>query len=239
MSILFSEIYTKSIALFDDPKITKAYETSKIQFDKIMYTYLQNVIGLFNNPVSIGVRLSNYKEPNGVMEIYNNPGTQRTFDVDGQIDLTKANCIYDFIQDGKHVQGTINILEKKITFPETEPPEKDVKQYSFEQYYVGEFLDDFNLLNSRTSIGNKLIVGEIKDILARMLVKAWAEEERNLLVDIRNLMQDSDFKITGNDKVLKAKNSWVDQLDNEILLLLNKLSWNIRFMNGSQKIGRG
>ena len=52
-------------------------------------------------------------------------------------------------------------------------------------------------------------------------------------------MQDSDFKLTGNDRVLKSKNLWVDQLDTEILQLQNKLAWNIRFMNGSQKIGRG
>jgi hypothetical protein len=30
MSILFSDIYTKAIALFDDPKITVAYTTNKI-----------------------------------------------------------------------------------------------------------------------------------------------------------------------------------------------------------------
>jgi hypothetical protein len=30
MSILFSDVYTKAIALFDDPKITMAYATNKI-----------------------------------------------------------------------------------------------------------------------------------------------------------------------------------------------------------------
>ena len=30
MSILFSDIYKKAIALFDDPKITKAYKTNEI-----------------------------------------------------------------------------------------------------------------------------------------------------------------------------------------------------------------
>ena len=32
MAILFTDIYSKAIALFDDPKITIAYETNKIQF---------------------------------------------------------------------------------------------------------------------------------------------------------------------------------------------------------------
>ena len=59
-----------------------------------------------------------------------------------------------------------------------------------------------------------------------------------MLLDIRNIMQDSDFKITGNDRILKSKNEWIDQLDTEILQLQNKLAWNIRFMKGSSNIGR-
>ena len=79
----------------------------------------------------------------------------------------------------------------------------------------------------------------VQNILARLLVKSWAEEERNLLLDIRNIMQDSDFKITGNDKVLTSKNKWVDQLDTEVLQYQNRLAWIIRFMGGSRMIGRG
>ena len=79
----------------------------------------------------------------------------------------------------------------------------------------------------------------VQNILARLLVKSWAEEERNLLLDIRNIMQDSDFKITGNDKILTSKNKWVDQLDTEVLQYQNRLAWIIRFMGGSRMIGRG
>ena len=47
MGILFSDVYRKAIALFDDPRITTAYETNPLQFNKIMYTYLQNAISMF------------------------------------------------------------------------------------------------------------------------------------------------------------------------------------------------
>ena len=238
MSISFNEIYTKAIALFDDPKITKAYKTNKVQFNKIMYTYLQNAIALFTNPASIGIRLSQYLEPEGLLEVYNEPGEQTTFIVDPQIDLAKENCIYTYIQDNQYIEGSIDVVNGTVTFVPVDS-ESGIKQFAFEQYFVGEFSDDFKNFNSHTTAGDKLIIGEIKDILARLLVKAWAEEERNLLLDIRNLMQDSDFKITGNDRVLKAKDQWVDQLDDEILQLQTKLAWNIRFMNGSKRIGRG
>ena len=52
-------------------------------------------------------------------------------------------------------------------------------------------------------------------------------------------MQDSDFKIMSNDRILKAKNEWVDQLDSEIYNYQNRLAWQIRFMGGSKFIGRG
>lgn len=79
----------------------------------------------------------------------------------------------------------------------------------------------------------------VQNILARLLVKAWGEEERNMLLDIRNIMQDSDFKLTGNDKILTSKNAWINQLDSEVLQYQNRLAWMIRFMDGSRMIGRG
>lgn len=234
MSILFSDIYTKAIALFDDPKITKAYKVNKVQFYKIMYTYLQNAIALFTNPASVGMRLANYNEPIGTMETFDANGVTSTFVLGEDFEIIDGS-VYTYIEGHITVNGTLNKEARTVTFPDVLP---EGQQYAFEQYYCGEFLDGLTGLNIKTNQGDSLIVGEIKDILARLLVKAWAESERNLLLDIRNLMQDSDFKITGNDKVLKAKNQWIDQLDTEILQLQNKLAWNIRFMSSSSIIGR-
>ena len=79
MSILFSEIYEKSIGLFDDPKITLSYKKNKIQFHKLMYTYLQNSISMFNNPARIGFLLSKYTAPKGTMEVFQGDGINSTF----------------------------------------------------------------------------------------------------------------------------------------------------------------
>ena len=235
MSILFSDIYTKAIALFDDPKITVAYQTNIIQFDKIMYTYLQNAISMFNNPVSVGMRLSMYNEPVGTMEIFEGDGENSTFVLDDEFEI-KPNSEYCYIEGDIMVKGELDIENRIVSFPDVL---EEGQQYAFEQYYVGEFLDDFSGLNKNTKGGNSLIIGEIKDILARLLVKSWAENERNLLTDIRNVLQDSDFKLTSNASILTSKNKWIDQLDWEILQHQNRLAWNIRFMNGSANIGRG
>ena len=134
------------------------------------------------------------------------------------------------------VKGKLDIENRTVTFPDVL---EEGQQYAFEQYYVGEFLDEFKDLNKNTRSGNSLIIGEIKDILARLLVRAWAENERNMVTEIRNVLQDSDFKLTSNASILNSKNKWIDQLDSEILQHQNRLAWNIRFMKGSMNIGRG
>ena len=134
------------------------------------------------------------------------------------------------------VKGKLDIENRTVTFPDVL---EEGQQYAFEQYYVGEFLDEFKDLNKNTRAGNSLIIGEIKDILARLLVRAWAENERNMVTEIRNVLQDSDFKLTSNASILNSKNKWIDQLDSEILQHQNRLAWNIRFMKGSMNIGRG
>lgn len=235
MSILFSDIYTKAIALFDDPKITIAYQTNIIQFDKLMYTYLQNAISMFNNPVSIGMRLATYNEPVGTMEIFEGDGETSTFTLDENFEI-RPNSHYCFIEGNIKVQGDFDEETRTVKFPDILPKGQ---QYAFEQYYVGEFTGDFSGLNQNTSQGNTLIINSIKDILARLLVKSWAESERNLLMDIRNILQDSDFKLTSNARILESKNKWIDQLEWEVLQYQNRLAWNIRFMKGSTHIGRG
>ena len=234
-TILFSDIYTKAIALFDDPKITIAYQTNKIQFYKLMYSFLQNAIAMFTNPASVGMKLSSYNEPKGTLEVFEGDGNTNTFKIDDDFEIMD-NSVYSYIEGQLITKGTFNKETREVTFPDVLP---EGQQYAFEQYYVGEFTGKFADFNSKTNSGDNLVIGEIKDILARLLVKAWAESERNLLLDIRNIMQDSDFKLTGNDRILNAKDKWVDQLDTEILQLQSKLAWNIRFMSGSKRIGRG
>ena len=87
MGFLFSDVYTKAIALFDDPRITKAYETDRVQFSKIMYTYMQNAIGMFNNPLSVSLRLSEYNEPKGTMQIFQGDGKNNEFLLDEEFEI--------------------------------------------------------------------------------------------------------------------------------------------------------
>lgn len=235
MSILFSDIYEKAIALFDDPKITVAYQTNIIQFDKLMYTYLQNAITMFHNPASIALKLASYNEPSGVMQVWVSDGANSTLKLDDTFEI-KENSEYLFIEGELTVEGVLDKDSRTVTFPDVLP---EGKEYAFEQYYVGEFLDTFTNFNKKVPGSDTMVQNTIKDILARLLVRAWGEGERNLLLDIRNILQDSDFKLTPNNRILDSKNEWIDQLDSEIFQLQNRLAWMIRFTGSSTNIGRG
>lgn len=235
MSILFCDIYSKAIALFNDPKITKAYETNTVQFDKLMYTFLQDSIAIFTNPSLIAMKLQNYKEPKGTMEIFDGDGESNSFELSESFEILD-NSKYVYIENQSIVEGTLDKELRTITFPDVLP---EGQQYAFEQYYVGEFTDNFGGTNRMVPGIDKLVKEEVKDILARLLVKTWSESQRNDLLDIRGLMTDGDFKLMGNDRILKSKDQWVAQLEDEVLRLQNKLAWNIRFMNSSKNLGRG
>lgn len=240
--ILFNEIYEKSVHLFGDPKITQAYKTNQIQFCKIMYNYLQNAVALFNNPLIVTSKLTAMNLPSGLMEKFTIENSTLTednkysFNLDPEFELLD-NSLYNFIEGDLLISNGILDKENKIViFPDKLP---QGQEYAFEQYFPGAFTTDFKNFNVNTTGINEVVKNIVKDILARLLVKCWAEEERNLVLDIRNLLQDSDFKLMSNSAITRSKNEWVNQLDTEIHNLQNRLSWSIRFAGSSLVTGIG
>ena len=226
LNISFKGIYTKAIGLFDDPKLTIAYNTNLMQFYKLMYTYLQNSISLFNNPLSAVKLLGSYREPNGQMEVFIGNGMTNEFDLDKDF-IISDNSVYQSIINGKSVEATIDKENKKVIFPEIVG---EGVEASIEQYYIGEFESAFDSTIG-TPIQQQVMVNQIQDILARLLVKSWGENTRNFLLDIQNILMDSDFKLHSASAALTSKNAWLDQLDQEILQYQNKLAWNMRMMS--------
>lgn len=251
MSILFSEIYDKAIGLFDDPKITVAYETNKIQYEKLMYSFLQNAIDMFHNPSSIAIMLSDYNPPQGLMEVFDGDGITQSFELSKEFEII-PNSKYIYIEGDKQVTGKIektskevgvdsdgnSIIEEfyQITFPDILP---NGQQYAVEQYYCGEFNADFKGLNRNVPKQKNMIKEQVKGILARLLIKAWAEDQRNDYVEVHNILTDSDFKLHPASSMLKENNNWVRQLDMEVNEMQTRLSWIIRFGQSNSYIGRG
>lgn len=221
MGILFSEIYTKAFGLFDDPKITAAFQTNKVQFYKIMYTYLQNAIAQFSTPSEIAYKLSNYKEPKGTMDKFVSDGVKTSYDLDEDFEIME-NSAYIYTEGELQTSGKIE--NRVITFNDLLPVGQE---YSVEQYYIGEIICDFSGIIVDEG-GDSFVKQKVTNILARLLVESWAENQRNFLLDIKNTMSDTDFKLTSNSPILKSKIVWVAQLNDEIREDKNSLDWKIR-----------
>lgn len=220
MKISFADIYEKAIGLFDDPRITEAYYSSIVDFQKMMYTYLQNGISLFNNPLDIAIQLSNFTLPKGTLETFETSENQQVFSLDESF-LILDGSVYEYKVDGKKSKGEFNKEERIVSFLESG------NIYTFEQYFPGEF--NINLSSLGGEKIQRVAVVSIKDILARTLIRAWSEEKRNFLLDIQNILNDTDFKVHPASAALRSKSIWVEQLENETAELSNKLAWLIKF----------
>lgn len=239
MSILFSDIYNKSIALFNDPKITVAYETDKIQYEKLMYSFLQNAIGMFHNPSAIAIKLSDYDPPKGTMEVFEGDGETQTFELSEDFEIIE-NSKYTYIEGNRRVTGKITKDEDTgkytVAFPDILP---QGQQYAVEQYFCGRFNADFKGLNRNAPKQEKMIEAQVKDILARLLIQAWAESQRNDYNDVNNILTDTDFKLHPAYNMLKENNNFVQKLNMESNEMQTRLGWIIRFGQSNSYIGRG
>jgi hypothetical protein len=228
--ILFEEIYNKAVVLFDDPKITTAYEENKIAFCKHMYSFFNNVS--IYEPVIIGQILSNITKPEGKMELFNSNGDSNEFNVEMDI---PDDAIVMYYRDGNITSGVYDPTSKMVKF-DGEVLEKN-KEYGIEYYYPGSYNGDFSVISSDPLV-NQDIEHKVKNILARLLVIAWAESVKNMLVDIQGILRDTDFKLTPNSQILTAKIKWIDDLYRQNLSEQNKLSWRIRYSHDIGKFKR-
>ena len=166
------------------------------------------------------------------MEIFDSDGTTKEFTVDMKI---PENAILMFYADGKIINGNYNAETNVVNF-DGEVLQSG-KEYALEYYYPGSYNGDFSIISS-----DKIVIGDIeqkvKNILARLLVIAWAESVKNMLVDIQGILRDTDFKLTPNSQILSAKVKWVDDLYAQNLLEQTKLSWRLRYSHNLGKFKR-
>lgn len=225
--ILFEEIYNKAFSLFDDPKITKAYETNKIVFCKYMYSFFNNIS--IYEPVIIGQILSDITEPKGEMEVIEADGINSTYTLSLEI---PENSQINFRENGEIVSAVYK--DGNVIFPNVL---NAGEEYSIEYYFAGCYNQDFSQITNNASVA-KNIEKKVKDILARLLVIAWSESVRDMLTDIQGLLRDTDFKLTPNSQILNSKVNWVEKLQTKNQEEQTKLSWIVRYSKNNGRFTR-
>lgn len=205
MALLFKDIYREAVHLFDDPTIQKAYAEDCVKWQKMMYPYLQNGIHRFTNPTKIAFALSDQASPYGQIDTMVGNGS-KSYNVDSSF-VPNENCDFSF-KIGKEYDYGATYEDGIVTF--SRPVQQGMK-CSIEWYFGGQFNTDFSSCTSATC-SKEQIEYQVRGILANALVLGWAENEQNFLLDIRNLLNDTDFKLYSNANSLKAKLDWTKQL---------------------------
>lgn len=226
--IQFSDIYERTVNLIDDPDINRAYLTNTIEFQKIMYNFLINGLSYITHPIKVTDALAQYNKPTGETEVGACEAGKQAYNIEMDIPEDAEVVFYIDTPSKKGVlvkqqaEAAYDVTDKTVTFVK---PVSDGEQYEIEWYKAGEFTADFT--QAGAAIGSSM-TKRVIEILARTTVIAWAEKEQNFLLDIRNLLNDTDFKLHSPANSLKTKTEWVNSLQFEIYSLQNRLDWDLR-----------
>lgn len=189
MATSYVDIYTRAINRFDDPSITSAYNTNPIDFFQVMLGYLENAIPAFTTPVIMLDILNDTMNYSEQTELFNGTGATDTF------------VLSTIPPTGSYFYAEVNGISQEVSYIEitnsvqfiTDPP-LGVENVSVQWYFAGQF--------------NQTLTNKQQDILSGLLVQSWSEKEKNFLLDIRRLLNDTDYKMGVESSNITSKGNW-------------------------------
>lgn len=220
-SISFDEIFSRAVVLFDDPDIRRDYVFDSVKFQKRMRSYLIGGLGKFSNPSIVASKLSKYNEQDGFLEEWDGDGSN-VYILSSE---PKSNSALVCKINGKpDLQATYNPTDKSVTFSHN--VEKG-ETCSAEWYYAGGFSSDLEKTVFNSYLNKNSIMERVKDILAHCLCTCYAEKNKNFILEIRNTLNNTDWKIASPANSTKSKIDWYNNCRAELDDLTNKLGWDM------------
>lgn len=217
MATLFTSIYGKAVNSFDDPFIKNIYGDT-ITFFKVMWGYMQNAIPEFCIPESVVSKMQNIITPTGQTELFDGDGVNNIFTLST---TPLADSYFKCLVEDVEVSGTFNYNSNEIELASTPLVGND--NVSIEWYYAGSFVDTLEQREER--------------IMTMLWVLNWAEKEKNYLLDIRRLLNDTDFKLSAEAPNMNAKNNWYSSMREEVLNMMKQYNWSLYRTQLRQKYG--
>jgi hypothetical protein len=205
MTTSFLEVYNRAISSLDDPALTNGYSISPIGFYKIMYNFLQLGIPRFTNPLSEIGKLNTQNLPIGYSESFTISGSVTNYPLST---TPVSNSLFQYSLNGASTSGSYTILSNTVSFDDTFPGQTAIAEW----YFPGEFVND---------LGSMELV-----ILSKLTVLSWMEKEKNFLLDIRRVLQDTDFKLGSEANSVRAKMEWFYNAQESVDKLMQQYSWS-------------
>lgn len=229
--IYFRDIFDRAFNLFDDPDISKKYFNDQAGFQADMLDYLIIGKNKFTSPTAITNRLVKCDSPEGQMEIFDGDGT----DTYTLVSTPHVASGFTFRIGNQKVPAVYNAETNSVTFPRAI---ETTEQCSVTWYYAGAFTADFDGC-FRSEFDMNAIMDKVVNILAYGLLSAWGDKEVGRVLDVRNILTDTDFQMYSPANSARAKVEWRNQMNRDMDTLISELTWMIMSTpRGGSRFGR-
>lgn len=220
--IYFKDIFDRAFNLFDDPDISRKYYCDQAGFQRDMLDYLLIGKNKFTSPTAITDQLIRVDEPVGKMESDSGSGTN-SYVLLSQVPNKGQGVGFTFSIGGENVPGSYDPETNSAVF------ERDVKAdetWSVAWFYAGAYTADFRGC-LRSDFPMDAIMDKVINILAYGLLSAWGDKEVGRVLEVRNILTDTDFSMYSPANSARAKKEWRDQMNRDMDTLVSELTWRI------------
>lgn len=220
--IYFSDIFDKVFSLMDDPDLSRKYYEDQAGFQSDMLDYLMVGKNKFTYPTSITDKLKEFSAPAGYCEMDSGNGTD-TYALTQPVANNGEKVGFTYAINGKPVRGEYNPDNNSITLERAVQPEET---WGVSWFYAGAFTADFSkCLGSDFPIVP--IMDQIVTILAYATLSTWGDKEVGRVLEVRNILTDTDFKMYSPANSARAKVEWRNQMNRDMDTLVSELNWRI------------
>lgn len=214
--IYFNDIFQRAFNLFDDPDISQKYYCDRAGFQRDMLGFLMVAKNKFTSPTAITDKLIIQDQPSGYLEIIEGDNTD-TYVLES---TPHEHAALTFRIGKECVPGYYNSENNSVTFPR---PVLVNETCSVTWYYAGAFSADFSSC-LRSDFPMDVIMDKVVTILAYGLLSAWGDKEVGRVLDVRNILTDTDFKMYSPANSANAKVAWRDQMNKNMDTLVSELN---------------
>ena len=220
--IYFYDIFEKSMSIFDDPDISRKYYEDQAGFQSDMRDYLMVGKNKFTYPTAITDKLIVCDEPVGYSESDSGNGTD-TYTLQEQVVNHGEKVGFTFAINGKPVGGQYNPENNSVTFDRAV---EATETWAVSWFYAGAFSADFSSC-LRSDFPMDAIMEKVTTILAYALLSCWGDKEVGRVLEVRNILTDTDFKMYSPANSARAKVEWRNQMNRDMDTLVSELNWRI------------
>lgn len=220
--IFFYDIFELAFSLFDDPDISRKYYEDQAGFQSDMLDYLMVGKNKFTYPTAITDKLIVCEPPVGYSETDSGNGSD-TYTLQEQVPHGGDKVGFTFAINGKPAHAQYNANDNSVTFDRAI---QTTETWGVSWFYAGAFSADFSkCLSSDFPID--AIMTKVTTILAYATLSVWGDKEVGRVLEVRNILTDTDFKMYSPANSARAKVEWRNQMNRDMDTLVSELNWRI------------